>query len=516
MPPKKEKKNGKKKKKESKPAKHQDLELAAAIANSQLMNVKLEVSEKSRNEFKENCRKVAAENEKLHDTLYQAERDTIEVITYLKKEDLIKDEQIAQLSQLIRDVKKETSLEKEEMTKNFTSRISSLEQQLVEKSTEVRLIQRELKMVKEFRRKRLQMQSELEDIRENLFQTNKDHKQSLQRMEQKFFDEKLRLEKEANEKLSELAERAHSEAINKLDQSTRNIYKENLQLIKELNFHLTENVEVQKRVEAIKEERDKIKKENETNEFAVKEKIIENRKNKQEIKALRSKVQQLEQAISNMIFDFQEERRKMQEHTKIEVAASHDEIERLQQLLMVKDREANRVKILAKNIIDERTDLEAFFHAALQQVRDEINLSRAKYITAAKDAYQQKMVAAYSGKAEFPKIRTFKKTQYSTNSVFDDLEAASNTSKLKVNTDICELTWEQKEKVLRLLFAKINKVKMSKVENPQKLPLPSQIMPESEKIAVKILENENQEEVSNTFITQQSQMTNSNCALPAI
>jgi len=301
MPPKKEKKNGKKKKKESKPAKHQDLELAAAIANSQLMNVKLEVSEKSRNEFKENCRKVAAENEKLHDTLYQAERDTIEVITYLKKEDLIKDEQIAQLSQLIRDVKKETSLEKEEMTKNFTSRISSLEQQLVEKSTEVRLIQRELKMVKEFRRKRLQMQSELEDIRENLFQTNKDHKQSLQRMEQKFFDEKLRLEKEANEKLSELAERAHSEAINKLDQSTRNIYKENLQLIKELNFHLTENVEVQKRVEAIKEERDKIKKENETNEFAVKEKIIENRKNKQEIKALRSKVQQLEQAISNMV-----------------------------------------------------------------------------------------------------------------------------------------------------------------------------------------------------------------------
>ena len=35
----------------------------------------------------------------------------------------------------------------------------------------------------------------------------------------------------------------------------------------------------------------------------------------------------------------------MQEHTKIEVAASHDEIERLQQLLMVKDREANRVRL---------------------------------------------------------------------------------------------------------------------------------------------------------------------------
>ena len=37
---------------------------------------------------------MTLENEKLHQTLFQAEKDTIEVITYLKKEDLIKDEQV--------------------------------------------------------------------------------------------------------------------------------------------------------------------------------------------------------------------------------------------------------------------------------------------------------------------------------------------------------------------------------------------------------------------------------------
>ena len=63
---------------------------------------------------RENCRKVAAENEKLHDTLYQAERDTIEVITYLKKEDLIKDEQVkkagANYHLLIRSFVKDCSI----------------------------------------------------------------------------------------------------------------------------------------------------------------------------------------------------------------------------------------------------------------------------------------------------------------------------------------------------------------------------------------------------------------------
>ena len=41
-------------------------------------------------------------------------------------------------------------------------------------------------------------------------------------------------------------------------------------------------------------------------------------------------------------------------------------------------------------------------------------------------AYQQKMLDAYLGKVDFPKIRTFNKADNSTNSVFHDLEAAEH------------------------------------------------------------------------------------------
>ena len=51
-------------------------------------------------------------------------------------------------------------------------------------------------------------------------------------------------------------------------------------------------------------------------------------------------------------------------------------------------------------------------------------ITREQYRRDAQKAYQEKMLAAHTGKAEFPKIRTFNKSTASTNSVYKDLEAA--------------------------------------------------------------------------------------------
>ena len=46
-------------------------------------------------------------------------------------------------------------------------------------------MQSELKLVKEFRQKRAQMQTELDDIKESLFYAHKDHKDTMQKLEHK-------------------------------------------------------------------------------------------------------------------------------------------------------------------------------------------------------------------------------------------------------------------------------------------------------------------------------------------
>jgi len=57
------------------------------------------------------------------------------------------------------------------------------------------------------------MQRELDEIRDTMFLSNREHKEETCRMEQKFLEEKISLQKEADQKISELADRAHHEAM---------------------------------------------------------------------------------------------------------------------------------------------------------------------------------------------------------------------------------------------------------------------------------------------------------------
>ena len=48
--------------------------------------------------YRETCKTIATENEKLQSTLFQSERDTVEVVTYLKRGDMEKDEKVLYFS----------------------------------------------------------------------------------------------------------------------------------------------------------------------------------------------------------------------------------------------------------------------------------------------------------------------------------------------------------------------------------------------------------------------------------
>lgn len=81
---------------------------------------------------------------------------------------------------------------------------------------------------------------------------------------------------------------------------------------------------------------------------------------------------------------------------------------------------------------------------------------RAQYRRDAEAAYHKRMVEAHAGRAEYPKIRTFKDSKFSTNSIYSDLKEAERWSGIDATVDISELTWEQRERVLRILFARLN------------------------------------------------------------
>ncbi|XP_033097175.1 basal body-orientation factor 1-like [Anneissia japonica] len=477
-------KTGKGKVKKGKKKEKKFSDTALATANSKIWEARLATTEMSRQEFRESSKHLALENEALQVSMQKTERDTVEVITFLKREDQAKEDLISKLQKQLKDTKRETRKEKEIIIADFTEKIQQLEDALQEKSNEVKLMQSELKLVKEFRRKRGQMQKELEEIKEDMFLTNKEHKEQLQRMEHKFFEEKIRLQQEASQKIAELAERAHTEAISKLDETTRSVYKENVRVNEALCYHMKETSELEKA----------------KGELVTKNKQLEDcllYTSKLSGDVLQEKVSSLETALSHMVKEFEREREIVVSKASIETESSKVEIAKLLRTVEMRSKEMNKVKRLAKAVLDQRTEMEQFFLDSLELVKKEIVANRAKYRRDAAMAYHRRMLDAHAGKVDYPKIRTFRNSDTSTNSVYNDLKAAEDWSGLGVQLDLKDLTWEQRERVLRLLFAKMNGNKVRPHPPSDVGPNKTRLSSSIERLAI-----EGPSEQDKTFLTQ--------------
>ncbi len=134
----------------------------------------------------------------------------------------------------------------------------------------------------------------------------------------------------------------------------------------------------------------------------------------------------LEKSLAQMAREFETERINTVKKCRLELESSQIELEKLQKTLSLKTKEMNKVKKLAKNILEQRSDIERFFLDSLDFVKKQVITNRTEYRKEALQAYNSKMLAAHNGLLEYPKIRTFTKKfdQYSTNNVYKDLEQA--------------------------------------------------------------------------------------------
>ncbi|XP_036061722.1 basal body-orientation factor 1 isoform X1 [Onychomys torridus] len=500
-------KNKGKDKDKKKVSKTEDQVIERAKANASLWEARLEVTELSRIEYRDTSRRLAKNNEDLKKQQYKLEKDTMSVLSYLKKQDQEKDNMIERLKQKLVETKEKAKEEKEKLEQKYTVQISELEGQFSQKAKEISMIQTELKTIKQFQKRKIQVEKELEDLKENLRSSERKHQETLRRLEGRFFEEKHRLEQEAEKRIVMLAERAHHEAVVQLNTAGRNVFKENVYLHKALTHHLKEADIRQKNSKKLQESHSCLLHQKEINELLIKEKIMQLTQQKSQIQALQKKVVSLENALTYMTTEFEAEILKLQQKAAIENQAGHVEIDKLQQLLQMKDREMNRVKKLAKNILDERTEVEQFFLDALYQVKQQILVNRKHYKQIAQAAFNLKMRTACAGRTEYPRIRTFDGKEHSTNSVNQDLMEAEKWPITQKNVDIGDLTWEQKEKVLRLLFARMNGFAARKYSQSSKPPVPDHIIPDSGEV------RETGDEINlldQTFITQQAPVSDSN------
>jgi hypothetical protein len=173
--------------------------------------------------------------------------------------------------------------------------------------------------------------------------------------------------------------------------------------------------------------------------------------------ALSNKVMALEEALLSGTKKFNEDRNKIKSSVAKELEEVTMDANGLRHLITLKNKELSHIKKLAQTILDQRGEVEQFFLESIEQVKEKIVSEREQKYRKSLVEYNKKMreataMGGESGGGKFPSIR-------GRNLSF--LEPAAPSS-LPINpgnkVDITELSWEDRERVLRILFAKINNV----------------------------------------------------------
>ncbi|KAM4542019.1 basal body-orientation factor 1-like [Odontesthes bonariensis] len=438
---------GGKGKKDSKhvPKEDKESDVETARVNAALWELRLKVSEQDVAEYRLESHKLARANDQLTSQLYREEKNSIDMTGYWQKEVAAKEEKISMLREGLRKQEALSLEEKNKLARDFN------------------MIQDRMREMEE---REAQMEQELSDMRESMDIADKEHRENLNKMGEKFFKEKASLEREVMERCKiEMAvlKQDHREAVAQLEDALHAAFTEHDRLNESLKNTMKEAEDLKKLIHSLTEENILLAFDKDMLESMVKKNVAQMEVKKKKLSEVMAKVASLEKAL-NLKEEKLEQQEKEEKMNLVAIEASQVELDKLQKVLAMREKEMHQVKQLASTIVKKRTEVEEFFHEVLDHVREQIVASRIRYKQEALQDYHRRFREATAGKIKFPPIRTFHKNLYSTNSVYSDMEAASEWSHPSgSDVQISDLTWEQKEEVLSLLFAKMNGQKERKV-----------------------------------------------------
>ncbi|KAH6580580.1 hypothetical protein BASA50_002772 [Batrachochytrium salamandrivorans] len=433
---------------------------------------------KSLKQIQDRVQSLVHTNETLSETCQQQEKDALEVIAALHQECESKDKKYKELQESMEEKDRLAQQAIDAVIDESNKKLAEINKVLNEKEAVFKIMQQEFSVIKDFRKKRTEMLRDLDEQKAELIDTEKRHKDIITRIERKFFEEKIRLQKEANRNISELATKAHKEAIMNLNETTKEVYKENIRISEALQYHVQEREELNKANSELVYTNRQLAEEKDLNNVVIKEKIIQTKNQEKEIKDLKLKITSMENSLLHVVKEFDCERTIFTNSTRDEIDSVRKVVDKLKSSLTCKTLEMKHIKRLAQHILEQRTELEQFFLEALEMTKKEMQKAKEKQLKEVRVEYDKKMRTAFKDKASIPPVRSFRFSQKSTCVEPLPTILANNGNQQTTNMDsnskldIKDLTWEDKERVLRILFAKMNNISLTKATDVAEHPHP--------------------------------------------
>lgn len=262
----------------------------------------------------------------------------------------------------------------------------------------------------------------------------------LTKSKQLFIRETIRSRKEENGLQEQFEKEVEERALQLIDEKSRSIYQENIVLKLKLEETEQQLLECSSEKEQFKQENKTLSRTIEMNKDLLKEYTKQCFSLSKELRTMNHKYDN-EKVMVDIEKRFKEEKKILKEKYENQVKDLEKGKEELTKIVQLRNRELAHLRKIGKRLLEQRTELEMFFNEALGSVKEQIK-SQSNVVTYAKEDSQ----------VVLPPIS---KTPTIPN------ETPNNTS-------FTSLSWQEKEKVLRILFDKINGIpnKTSKTTAP--------------------------------------------------
>lgn len=388
------------------------------------------------------------------------ERDTHDIVLYFQREMEIKDDIILKLNEELVKCQTQLKFEVEKIRKSFESEIGELRENNDYTISELRMklikAEDDLKAVDTFRQEKETHEGVVKNLERQMMDQRKQLIDAMEEQERRFLEEKSRQFKDLEEQKTAFREIALNEAKSTMGEEAKKIVADNHRMFEELKFHHAEyaNIQTEKNNMAM----DLASSRREVSIFAEKE--IEYAKQaygrSKEIKILRERIDTLEKQQSVNIERFKVRAKELKSTVTRELEEATLDAAGLRRLIQIKNKELKHMKSLAATILNQRSETEQFFLESLQEVKEVITKERTKAQQEEKAAILaglniKKPNREVSGKTTFPALKIKGLNNQMPAKSIREIDG-EQLEKLSIK----DLTWEDKELVLRVLFSKMN------------------------------------------------------------
>lgn len=408
-------------------------------------------------------------NNELRSGASQNEKDTHDIVLYFQREMEIKDDIILRLNEELVKCQTQLKFEVEKVRKAFEAEITELryqsEQTITNLTTKVTSLETELKAVEVFRREKDLHEEQIAKLERMMQQQREQLIDAMEGQERRFLEEKSQIFRELDEQKAAFREVALNEARSAMGEEVKKILADNNRMFEELKLHQKESADFQTEKKDLVVQLATAKRD--LNILAEKEleyaKQAYNRS--KEIKILRDRVEYLEKQQALNIEKFKTKAKELKSTVSKELEEATLDAAGLRRLIFIKNQELKHMKALAATILSQRTETEQFFLEALNEVKEVVKQERKAKVSNA--TAQQTLAGSTKGRtATTATGTTFPPLNIKPANVHL-LEGRKKQPDFNLNdidkVTISDLNWDDKELVLRVLFAKMN----GQGQNPQ-------------------------------------------------